>query len=306
MKVFHNIDKINISEKPVATIGTFDGVHLGHRAVILHLISEAKKRNTKSLLITFEPHPRIVLNKAPKELRLINNPKEKIVLLEKIGLDYLLILPFTYEFSQNTARDFIQKYLIDKLQIQAMTIGYDHHFGRMNGETKNVASILKSYNIEVERIPQFDINKNTVSSTKIRKAVAEGNIDTANKLLGYKYQLCGTVVHGNKLGRSIGFPTANINLEYKLKLMPADGVYMVSIVYNNKKLKGMMNIGFKPTIKSNDKTIEIHILDFNKIIYGERIEVSVLARIRNEISFANLNKLKDQLVKDLKFVEDNY
>ncbi len=306
MQIFKSIDDINISEMPVATIGTFDGVHLGHKAVIEHLISEAKKRNTKSLLITFDPHPRIVLNQNAKNLRLITNITEKTKLLEGIGLDYLLILPFTYDFSQKTARQFIEEYLIKKLNVQAMTIGYDHQFGRMDNENEDVETIIKSYNIEVERIPEMDINEIAVSSTKIRDAITIGKIEYANSLLGYNYQICGTVVHGNKLGRTLGFPTANLMLRFKLKLIPADGVYMVKVIHNNKEYKGMMNIGYKPTVQSTDKTIEVHIIDFDSIIYGENIEVFLIKRIRNEVSFMNIEELKSQLQEDREFVISNY
>jgi len=306
MQVFNSINEVDISDKPVVTIGTFDGVHYGHKAVIEHLISEAKKRKTKSLLITFEPHPRIVLNKNAKDLRLISNIDEKIILLENIGLDYLLILPFTYDFSQKTARQFIEDYLIAKLHIQAMTIGYDHNFGRMDGETENLESIIKSYNIEVERIPEMDINEIAVSSTKIRDAISKGKVSHANKLLGYSYQLCGTVVHGNKLGRTLGFPTANLMLKFKLKLIPADGVYMVKVMHQDKEYKGMMNIGFKPTVHSQERTIEVHILDFDKIIYGEIIQVYILERVRNEVSFMNVEELKQQLLSDRQYVLHNY
>ncbi len=306
MQIFKSIDDINISEMPVATIGTFDGVHLGHKAVIEHLISEAKKRNTKSLLITFDPHPRIVLNQNAKNLRLITNITEKTKLLEGIGLDYLLILPFTYDFSQKTARQFIEEYLIEKLNVQAMTIGYDHQFGRMDNENEDVETIIKSYNIEVERIPEMDINEIAVSSTKIRDAITIGKIEYANSLLGYNYQICGTVVHGNKLGRTLGFPTANLMLRFKLKLIPADGVYMVKVIHNNKEYKGMMNIGYKPTVQSTDKTIEVHIIDFDSIIYGENIEVFLIKRIRNEVSFMNIEELKSQLQEDREFVISNY
>jgi len=306
MQIFKSIDDINISEMPVATIGTFDGVHLGHKAVIEHLISETKKRNTKSLLITFDPHPRIVLNQNAKSLRLITDITEKAKLLEGIGLDYLLILPFTYDFSQKTARQFIEEYLIEKLNVQAMTIGYDHQFGRMDNENEDVETIIKSYNIEVERIPEMDINEIAVSSTKIRDAITIGKIEYANSLLGYNYQICGTVVHGNKLGRTLGFPTANLMLKFKLKLIPADGVYMVKVIHDNKEYKGMMNIGYKPTVQSADKTIEVHIIDFDSIIYGENIEVFLIKRIRNEVSFMNTEELKNQLQEDREFVISNY
>lgn len=304
MKVFHDINKLDIIGRPVATIGTFDGVHRGHQEVIAHLISEAKKRNTKSLLITFDPHPRIVLNKGARDLRLINNPNEKIQILGQLGLDYLLVLPFTFEFSKTSARDFIENYLVDKLNIQAMTIGYDHSFGRMNGESIDVELLLNSYNIQVERIPELDVKNVSVSSTKIRNAVQSGEIELANELLAYKYNLCGNVIHGNKIGRSIGFPTANIMLEYKLKLLPADGVYVVEVIFEDNTYQGMLNIGFKPTLQANERSIEVHILDFDRIIYGTRLEIMVLKKIRSEISFENIELLKAQLNKDELFVRD--
>jgi riboflavin kinase/FMN adenylyltransferase len=303
MQVFYSIDEVKLEGNPVATMGTFDGVHHGHRAVIQHLIEEAKKRNAKSLLITFDPHPRIVLNKGAKDLRLINNPKEKISLISKQGIDYLLVLPFTFEFSKTTAREFILHYLIDKLHVQAMTIGYDHHFGRMDGETENVEVLLRSLGIEVERIPEFDVENKAVSSTKIRNAIQNGEVQIANQLLGYKYSLCGTVIHGNKIGRTIGFPTANLMLDYKLKLLPLDGVYIVEVVFEDKHYKGMLNVGYKPTVKSNEKTIEVHILNFDRLIYGSRLEIHLCKKIRNEVSFEGLESLKNQLIEDRKKVE---
>ncbi len=306
MQVFYSIDKVELEGRPVATMGTFDGVHHGHRAVIKHLIKEAKKRNAKSLLITFDPHPRIVLNKGAKNLRFINNPKEKIELLKNQGIDYLLVLPFTFEFSKTTAREFIQQYLLDKLHVQAMTIGYDHHFGRMDGETENVEILLRNYGIEVERIPEYDVENHAVSSTKIRNAIQFGDVEIANHLLGYKYSLCGTVIHGNKIGRTIGFPTANLMLDYKLKLLPTDGVYIVEVIFEENLFYGMLNVGYKPTVKSNEKTIEVHILNFDRLIYGSRLEIHLCKKIRNEISFENLEALRIQLLKDKEAVEEYF
>ncbi len=306
MKVFNSIDDLKIKGRPVATMGTFDGVHSGHQEVIKHLIGEAKKRHAKSLLITFDPHPRLVLNKGAIDLRLINNPKEKIQLLGKLGLDYLLILPFTFEFSKKTAREFIKEYLIDKLHVQAMTIGYDHHFGRMDGEFENVEHLLKYYGIEVERIPELDVQDVVVSSTKIRQAIKNGDIELANKLLAYKYSLCGTVIHGNKIGRTMGFPTANLMLDYKLKLLPADGVYVVEVLLEGKLYHGMLNVGFKPTVSGVEKTIEVHILDFDKFIYGAKLEIRFIKRIRNEKTFPSIEELRKQLLKDKIIVSEYF
>jgi len=308
VKIYRSIDEISDLIKPAATIGTFDGVHLGHRMVIQHLNSIAKERNTESLIITFEPHPRIVLNKDVSNLRFINNASEKAKLLEKAGVDHLLILPFTYDFSKITARDFIQNYLINKLHVQAMTVGYDHHFGRMDGEDEDVTVLLKEYGIAVERIPEQDVENISVSSTKIRKAIMEGDIPLANGFLSYNYGLCGTVIHGNKLGRTIGFPTANLMLAFKLKLLPQDGVYAALAIFKGKTYKAMLNIGFKPTVLSSERSIEVHLLDFDQEIYGEYLEVELVRKIRNEKTFPDLNSLKMQLEQDrntvIKLLED--
>ena len=303
MKVFHSIEEVDITESIVATIGTFDGVHQGHREVLNQLINRAKERKASSLLITFDPHPRIVLNKGAINLRLINNPQEKIEILKEVGIDYLLVLPFTFEFSKTSARDFIQYYLVNKLNTEAMVIGYDHQFGRMDGEAVNIDNLLKSFNIDVERVAEMDVKNLAVSSTKVRQAISDGDFELANTLLGYKYTFCGTVIHGNKLGRTIGFPTANIMLDYKLKLVPADGVYIVEVVFENKIYSGMLNIGYKPTINIGEKSIEIHILNFDRMIYGSRISVRVLKKLRDEIKFPSVAELKKQLVKDKEKVE---
>ena len=283
---------------PVATIGTFDGVHLGHRVVIDHLNTLAKARNTESLIITFQPHPRIVLNKDVGNLRFINNASEKAKLLAEAGVEHLLILPFTYEFSKITARTFIQEYLIDKLGIRAMIVGYDHHFGRMNGDDEDVTLLVKEYGIDVERIPEQDVHNISVSSTKIRDAIKEGDIGLANSFLSYRYGLCGTVVHGNKLGRTIGFPTANLMLEFKLKLLPIDGVYAAWALFKNQRYKAMLNIGFKPTVDGSNRSIEVHMFGFGEMIYGEHLDIELVQKIRDEKTFADLDMLKKQLEND--------
>lgn len=302
MKTHRCIDEIVELKSPVATIGTFDGVHLGHRAVINQLNALAKERNTESLIITFEPHPRIVLNRDVDNLRFINNAKEKEHLLAKAGVDHLLVLPFTSEFSKLSARTFIQEYLINKLHIQAMIVGYDHHFGRMDDGDEDVTILLKEYGIDVERIAVKDVGEISVSSTKIRKAIMVGDISLANKLLGQPYGLCGTVVHGNKLGRTIGFPTANLMLEFKLKLLPQDGVYAVWVLFRGEKYQAMLNIGFKPTVLGSARSIEVNIFDFDKDIYGEFLVVELISKIRNEMAFPNLDKLKEQLQIDREIV----
>lgn len=304
MKTHRCIEEIEALHSPVATIGTFDGVHLGHRAVINQLIALAKERDTETLIITFEPHPRIVLNKDVTNLRFINNLKEKERLLAQAGVNHLLILPFTSEFSKLTAREFIQGYLIDKLHIKAMIVGYDHHFGRMDNGDEDVTVLLKEYGIEVKRIAVKDVGDISVSSTKIRNAITEGNIPYANSLLGHPYGLCGTVVHGNKLGRTIGFPTANLMLGFKLKLLPQDGVYAAYVLFRGKRYKAMLNIGFKPTVLSLSRSIEVHLFNFDEEIYGEYLEVELIQKVRNEKTFPNLAKLKEQLESDRKTVSE--
>jgi riboflavin kinase/FMN adenylyltransferase len=303
VKIYRAIEEMDKAARPVATIGTFDGVHVGHRAVIAQLKRLAEERDTESLIITFEPHPRIVLNKDVNNLRFINNPQEKIRLLEKAGVDQLLIMPFTYEFSTITAREFIRNYLIGSLGVQAMIVGYDHHFGRMDDGDEDVAALLREYGIHVERIPEQDVHDMAVSSTKIRQAITEGNIPLANEFLGYPYSLCGTVVHGNKLGRTIGFPTANLMLEYKLKLLPQDGVYAVKVRFKEQTYKAMLNVGFKPTVLGSGRSVEVHIFNFNQIIYGEHLDVELIEKVRNEKAFPDLQSLKKQLEKDREIVQ---
>ena len=302
MKTHRCIDEIIELKSPVATIGTFDGVHLGHIAVINQLNTLAKERGTESLIITFEPHPRIVLNKDVNNLRFINNAKEKERLLAKAGVDHLLILPFTSEFSKLTARTFIQDYLINKLHIQAMIVGYDHHFGRMDNGDEDVTILLKEYGIDVERIAVKDVGDISVSSTKIRNSIMAGDIPHANQLLGHAYGLCGTVVHGNKLGRTIGFPTANLMLAFKLKLLPQDGVYAAWVHFRGQRYKAMLNIGFKPTVMASARSIEVYIFNFDEEIYGEYLEVELMQKIRDEKTFPDLEKLKEQLIDDRKRV----
>lgn len=298
MKTHRSIEEIEDLKSPVATIGTFDGVHLGHRAVISQLTALAKELDAETLIITFEPHPRIVLNKDVTNLRFINNLKEKEKLLDQEGIDHLLILPFTSDFSKLTARAFIQTYLIDKLHIKAMIVGYDHHFGRMDNGDEDVTVLLKEYGIEVERIAVKDVGDISVSSTKIRKAIMDGDIPYANRLLGYHYGLCGTVIHGNKLGRTIGFPTANLMLSFKLKLLPQDGVYAAFVFFKGKQYKAMLNIGFKPTVLGSSRSIEVHLFNFDEEIYGEYLEVELIQKVRNEKTFSSLSKLKEQLESD--------
>ncbi|OIP01472.1 MAG: riboflavin biosynthesis protein RibF [Bacteroidetes bacterium CG2_30_33_31] len=304
MKVFNDIEEVNLL-KSVVTIGTFDGVHCGHKVIIDRLIAKAKFLSRPSMVITFEPHPRLVLQKNIKGLKLLTIREEKITRLNNMGIDFLLFLPFTYEFSQLTSEEFIHNYLIDKLQTSAMVIGYDHSFGKINeGKREDVTILLKKYNIDVERIPEQDVENIAVSSTKIRQALSQGDTKLAAQLLGYDYTISGTVIHGNKLGHTLGFPTANLMLRSDLKLLPADGVYAVRVKYKLHWLKGMLNIGFKPTFKSNERTIEVHIFDFDKTIYGEVLTIQLIGKIRAEKAFNDIEELKIQLIEDSKAAKE--
>lgn len=299
MRVFNHIDEVDI-RGAVVSMGTYDGVHCGHKMVLKRLMQKAKSLGKPSMLITFEPHPRLVLQQNIKGLKLLSIRQEKITQMNQLGIDYLLFLPFTYDFSQLTPEEFIERYLIEKLDVQAMIIGYDHQFGKRQNadESTDVIPLLQKYGIEVERIPEHDVKQIAVSSTKIRQALSEGNISLANELLGYAYTFSGNVIHGNKLGRTLGFPTANIMLKSDQKLLPGDGVYAVWVKYKMNWIKGMLNIGFKPTFKSKERTIEVHLINFDGLIYGEFLTVKLVKKIRSEQAFNNIDMLQQQLNKD--------
>ncbi|MBN2747411.1 MAG: bifunctional riboflavin kinase/FAD synthetase [Bacteroidales bacterium] len=302
MHVFNNLNEVDV-RKAVVTMGTFDGLHCGHRLIINQLLQKAKALRKPSMVITFEPHPRLVLQNNIKNLKLLTDKEEKISLLAEMGVDYLLILPFTYEFSQQTSVEFIENYLILGLGISSMVIGYDHRFGRSDEQQTDVSELLHERGIDVERIPQHDIENVAVSSTKIRKSLADGDIHAANKLLGYAYTMSGAVIHGYKIGRKLDFPTANILLRNNLKLIPTDGVYAVEVKYRMKWHKGMMNIGHRPTFGIDQKALEVHIFDFDEIIYGEFLTIRFIEKIRDEIVFSGPEELRIQLQKDKQNVE---
>lgn len=303
MQVLYSIDQLPFNQATVATIGTFDGVHQGHREVIRQLKEEGKQFGLQTLLITFDPHPRIILKKDADELRLLSNPQEKIDILKELSIDFLLILPFTYEFSQTTARDFIQNYLIDKLHVQRMVIGYDHHFGRMDGGFTEVGQLLLSIGMAVTRIAEKDVAQLTVSSTKIRSAIENGDLEMANKLLGYPYRICGTVIHGQEVGRTLGYPTANILLHFAMKLLPKNGVYVVAVNHNQLIYRGIMNIGTRPTFGLTEKSIEVHLFNFDQDLYGEYLQLQVLHRVRDEKAFLDTHELKLQIQKDAEYAQ---
>ncbi len=298
MEVIHSLSNYRSSKKTIVTIGTFDGVHIGHQKIIEQLVNTAKKTNKKSVLLTFFPHPKMVLQKEAS-IELIDTIEERSYLLSKTELDCLIIHPFNKKFSQLTALDFIKDILIDKLNISKLIIGYDHHFGKnREGNIEQLVEYGRLYDFEVEEITAQNVDDISVSSTKIRRALASKNIETANKYLGYYFMLNGRVVKGEELGDKIGFPTANIYVKERYKIIPETGVYIVKSIFDNKEVFGMMNVGFRPTIDGKHQTIEVHFFDFNQDLYGREITVEILYFLRDEQKFNSIELLITQLKKD--------
>jgi riboflavin kinase/FMN adenylyltransferase len=301
VKIYYNIDEFHPKEKTVITTGTFDGVHLGHNVILNKLKQAAEKFGGETVILTFFPHPRMVLQPENTDLRLLNTIEERIELLKKTGIDHLIIHPFSKEFSRLTSIEFVRDILVSKLNTHKLVIGYDHHFGRnREGSFKHLKEYGPLYGFEVEEIPAQDIEHVNISSTKVRNSLNEGNINAANQFLGYHYFIKGTVVDGDKIGREIGFPTANIKVKDWYKLIPSNGVYAVFITHNNQTYKGMINIGNRPTLNGNNATIEVNIFNFNADIYNNEIKIEFIDRIRDEQKFEKLDDLKQQLKIDKK------
>lgn len=299
MKIYSDLHSFKKIKNPIVTTGTFDGVHLGHQKIINRVKEIAKNENGESVLLTFFPHPRMVLFPDDNDLKLICSQEEKIELLEKTGAEHLIIYPFTKEFSRMTAVQYVRNILVNKIGLKKIVVGYNHYFGRnREGSFKDLIQFGHSYNFEVEEIPAIDIEKKDVSSTKIRNAILGGDVKTANLLLGHPYSLRGEVVEGNKNGGKIGFPTANILVKEKYKLIPADGVYAVDVAFNNNSYKGMMNIGVRPTFENSEHTIEVHIFDFEEPIYYQILTIYFKDKIRDEKKFNSAEELKNQLIQD--------
>ncbi len=305
MKTFNSIYSYS-KAKSIVTIGTFDGVHIGHKKILEKIIQSAKELNCESVVLTFFPHPRMVLQEN-SEVKLLNTVQEKKALLQQIGIDNLIIHPFDQEFSRLTAEEFVKNILVDQLNIQKIIIGHDHRFGR--NRTADIDDLIlygKEYGFEVEQISAQEINDNAVSSTKIRNAILDGNCTLTKSYLGYNYFFSGKVVQGKQLGRTIGFPTANIQIEENYKLIPKNGVYSVKSIINNTTFYGMMNIGDRPTVNGEHQTIEVNIFDFETTIYNKIITIELLEFIREEQKFDSLEALKNQLNTDketaLKFI----
>lgn len=299
MKVYSSPEEFEFEKQVVATMGTFDGVHLGHKTILQRLKDVAKEKDGESLVVTYHPHPRIVLMPDEHPVRLLQTLEERIVTLEKFGIDKLLIIPFTPEFSKWSSERFIQEILLDIVHIQHIIIGYDHHFGHdRKGGLDELRKAGAGSGFVVEEISAQQINDNNVSSTRIRKALEAGELDVAVRYLGYPYQFSGKVVHGDHRGRQLGFPTANLELLNEYKLIPANGVYAVEVEFLKEVYYGMMNIGVKPTFGGQKLSIEVHLFNFNLNLYHEHLTVRFIQKIREERKFDSLDALKSQLSAD--------
>ncbi|MBS1948017.1 MAG: bifunctional riboflavin kinase/FAD synthetase [Bacteroidetes bacterium] len=321
MKVHRDLIQLPVFRNAIVTIGTFDGVHTGHQQIIDQLKDESKRTNGETVIITFHPHPRKIVGNSPHEIKLINTLSEKIELLEARGIDHLVVVPFNEQFSNLSAEEYIRDFLIGKFRPHTIIIGYDHRFGKgRKGDYHLLEDCCRDFKYELKEIPVHVLNEISVSSTRIRESIINADIETANKLLGYDFFFEGIVVEGNKLGRTIGYPTANLEIEEEEKIVPGNGVYAVRLSmvngqgsiedsYNfeahspfaiHHSLKGMMNIGTRPTVGGSKRTIEVNIFDFNENIYGKTLRAFIKKHLRNEQKFDGLDALKEQLAKDKK------
>lgn len=303
MKIYESLEDYQPADNVVVTIGTFDGVHLGHKKLIKRVREAAAEIGGNSLILTFFPHPRMILYPEEHGVSLLNTVREKQELLEAESIDHLVIQAFTPEFASISSHDFIRKILVEKLRTQRLIIGYDHRFGKnREGSFDDLVKGAAEFGYSVEKIEEEDVNDIAVSSTRIRKALARGDVATATAFLGKPYAMSGMVVHGNKIGRTIGFPTANIQIPEDYKLIPAEGVYVVEVLLGQELHYGMLSIGRRPTLESAGKlSVEVFILDFNREIYGMEITLKLLAWVREDIKFKSLDALTAQIKNDLSF-----
>ena len=299
MKIYNHFSEFKKLNNAVATIGTFDGVHYGHQKIIKRLCELAKSTGGESVILTFFPHPRLIIDPENQDLKMINTINEKAKILDSLGVDHLIITPFTRDFSNLTPAEYIQNILVDTIGIKHLIVGYDHRFGKdRKGGLQDLEAFSKNFNYKIEQIPDQDINDVAVSSTKIRTALLDGDVALAANYLGYNFSLHGRVIKGDKIGRTIGFPTANIFVEETYKLIPSDGIYAVTVELNNQVFKGMAYIGQRPTINGMTRNIEVNIFDFNQEIYGQDITMTFLEFLRHDVKFTGLEALKEQLQKD--------
>lgn len=301
MQVHYDIEQLPLFRKAVITIGTFDGVHMGHRQIIDKLKAEAAAINGETVIITFHPHPRKVVSSTILGIRLINTLEEKLLLLKEHHIDHVVVVPFTDAFANQPAEDYVKSFLIDKFHPHTIIIGYDHRFGRDRlGDYLLLEKKAIEFNYQLKEIPKHILENVAISSTNIREAILHNDTETANKLLGYKFFFSGVVVHGDKLGRQLGYPTANLKIEDEEKITPGNGIYAVyaSLPGNEHRFKGMMSIGFRPTVDGKKRVIEVNIFDFAEEIYGQTLTVYVKKYLREEIKFNNLEELIKQIDQD--------
>jgi riboflavin kinase/FMN adenylyltransferase len=291
---------------PVATIGIFDGVHAGHRFILDELVQKAKKHGGESVVVTLWPHPRLILDTDIQNFKLLHTREEKIRELEHSGIDQLVFVPFDKEIASFTACEFVQNYLVDRLGVELLLVGYDNRFGRdRKGDPDGLALCASQNKFRIEKLPEFNPEFGKVSSTLIREAIQQGELEQAERMLGYHYYLSGSIVEGNHLGRQMGFPTANIHPNNPYKLIPMNGVYAIRMELRGKLYNGMLNIGFRPTIDSSSavKTIEAHLFDVSGDFYDEPVVIHFVKRVRDEMKFSGLEALKQQLEKDKKLIQ---
>lgn len=303
LNIFRNFKDYH-SKKPLAlSLGMFDGVHLGHKSIIDELINISVENNLETAVLTFWPHPRFVFN-PNEDLKLLNTLDEKTQLMEQYDIQNLFLKEFDEEFRNLTGEEFVRQILIDKLNVKYLIIGYDHSFGKnKSGNFELLKNLSKELDFEVEQMEAINIHENNISSTKIRNALLNGKILEANEMLGYSYSISGTVVHGKKLGRTIGYPTANIETE-NIKLLPKKGAYIVEVFVKEQQYKGMLSVGTNPTVNGEKLTVEVYILDFNENIYGENITVKFRDFLHDEIKFEGLEKLIERLEEDKRLTEE--
>lgn len=312
MNVYYDVNEITKDPRTVITVGTYDGLHLAHRQVLDKVTGLAKEKGYRSFIITFEPHPQEVLKNKTPDIKLLTAIDEKLRLFEKAGIENVLVIKFTEEFSKTEAREFYQKYLSGAIGVSDIVIGYDHLFGRnREGSFETLKSLGKEFGFEIHRVEEIDVEGKPVSSTRIRHALADGNIEEANKLLGYEYGFDGIVVEGDKIGRTIGYPTVNLKPVKENKVMPKEGIYCVRVIHNGAEFYGMMYHGFRPTLSEGiQRALEVHIFDFDKSVYGEKITISFLTRLRDDKKFNGKDELIAQIDKDkedsLSYIEKNY
>ena len=301
MNIYRDITELPLFKNAIITIGTFDGVHNGHRQILNQLIEEANEVDGTPVVITFYPHPKQIVGNDLSSVLVLNTLEEKSALLAEVGIEHLVVVPFTKEFAEQSAEDYIKNFLVRSFKPHTIIIGYDHRFGKNRAGNYELLEVKgQEFNYKVKEIPEHILHNITISSTKIRTQLLEGNISTANELLGYDYFFSGNVITGKQLGRTIGFPTANLAINIESKLIPGNGVYAVTVQIENDKtiFNGMMNIGVRPTFEKTERTIEVNIFDFDSPIYDKQLTVHIKARLRDEIKFDGIDSLKNQLNRD--------